>query len=83
MRRSPERKAADDKFEDAVREYLKSFNGEGLLMDWVLVTAEHVIEEDGSATGLSVYVSSEQPLHRTVGLLAYAQRRTDIAIARG
>lgn len=82
MSKTPEEKAALEKFHEAVEEYVRSSGGEGLVIDWMLVTAEHLVEEDGSATALATYVSREQSIYRTAGLVNYARIKIDNTIAR-
>lgn len=50
--------------------------GEGLLVDWTIVTAQHVAEDDGSSsTALGLWTPETQPIHRTMGLIEYAATR--------
>ncbi len=81
--RSPEEQEAIDKFEEAVREYTRFYEVEGLIIDWLLVTAEHIAEDDGgSSTGLAMYVSPTQSIYRTSGLANYAKIRVDENMSR-
>lgn len=54
----------------AIEEALVLEELDGVLMDWIVLTAQHRVEDDGSTTTRMVhYVPDEQPLYRTVGLL--------------
>lgn len=77
-------KEAEETFDQAVRDYLEALDyGDGLLVDWLLVTAQHIVEDDGSSsTGQAIHVSREQPLYRTSGLARYAMKKTDARMER-
>lgn len=81
--RTPEQKAADTAFEDAIRALLAAYGAtEGPLMEWILLTAQHVDEGDGTtATATSHWVAPGQPLHRSLGLLGYSETRVRAHIA--
>lgn len=72
-------KEADEKFEAAINEYLASKGyGDGMLIDWMLVTAQHISHDDGeSSTALSVHVEATQSVYRGVGLARYAVKKTE------
>lgn len=72
-------------FHEAVRVYLESQDyADGLLVDWILVTSQHMIPDDGgSATSLAIMVSRDQPLYRTVGLAQYAITKTQQRLING
>lgn len=71
--------AADEKLEDAIREHLAADeDDEGFLVDWIIVTAQHVPFEDGtSGTTMRMQSSNNQPLYRTAGLAAYAMAKVN------
>lgn len=70
-------KSPQEKLEDAIKEYQASRgHDDGLLVDWVLITAQHIPEADGeSLTANAVYCPSHQPLYRMSGLLKYGEIR--------
>ncbi len=73
----------DEIFHEACRVYLEHCGfGDGLLVDWMLVSAQHMITQDGSATSLSIVVSREQPVYRTAGLVQFAKTKTDAKLVR-
>lgn len=79
----PSDQSADDIFHEAVRVYLEHVGyGDGLLVDWMLVSAQHMIVDDGSATSMSIVVSREQPIYRTSGLIDYAREKTNQKLVR-
>lgn len=67
-------KDANDKLEEAIKEYMEAHeHNEGLLVDWVLVTAQHFDEGDGNtATANAIYGPPNQRLYHALGLLDYA-----------
>lgn len=77
-------KKADDKFQDAIEEYLGEIGyGDGLLIDWLMVTAQHIPHEDGSTgTSLSILVSPQQSVYRGIGLARYAVYKTEKSLDR-
>jgi hypothetical protein len=61
--------AALAKLHEAIRVYLEETDSDtGLLTEWAMVTAQHVITEGGSGTSLSTIVSDELPVYRMLGL---------------
>lgn len=70
---SADRKA-DEKLGKAIEEYLEAQgHTDGLLIEWLLVTAQHIpLDDGGSATGVGVYVDSDQAIYRSIGLAHYA-----------
>lgn len=68
------RKEADEKLEEAIKEYMEANDhGEGLLVDWLLITAQHFDEGDGStATANAIYGPPHQRMYHALGLLDYA-----------
>lgn len=79
----PTEKDAGEIFHEAVRIYLEHLGyGDGLLVDWMLVSAQHLIVDGGSATSMSVVVSREQPIYRTAGLIAYANAQNEKKLFR-
>jgi Mg2+/citrate symporter len=76
---------AQEEFHEAINKYLEAQGyDDGLLTEWVLVTAQHMIPSDGegSATALMIHVSRELPLYRSAGLIQYALVKTEQAIKR-
>lgn len=65
---------SDAKFEEAVKQYLTAQGyDDGLVVDWFLITAQHMVEEDGAgSTALSVFGPYGQPIYRAAGLIQYA-----------
>lgn len=83
MSMNPEQLAAREKFEEAMRAYLITLENPGLLIDWMLVAAEHHTHDGGdTATSIAMYVSEGQSVYRTAGLAAYAKLKTDERMAR-
>lgn len=75
------REEAGKALDKAVEDWQRADEGEGLLMEYVLVTASHVARGDGStATSVSFCCSDDLPLYRSIGLLdfALAQQRVEI-----
>lgn len=80
--RTDEQRAADTRFEAAVDELRSAYESEGLLVEWVLVTAAHIANDDGtSSTAVGHWVPPGQPLHRSLGTLDYATTRLRAHIA--
>lgn len=81
---SSDNKEADEKFHKAVEEYLGEIGyGDGLLIDWLMVTAQHIPHEDGSSgTSLSILTSSQQSVYRSIGLARYAVYKTEKSLER-
>lgn len=79
----PDRRAADATFENAIRDYLAAYGqSDGLLMEWVLTTSQHLSNDDGStSTAVGNWVADGQPLHRSLGLLDYQATRLRAHIA--
>lgn len=80
---SDKRLAAEAKFEEQISEFLKSKGGdadEGILVDWMLLTAHHLEEAEGSATGYGIYGPKHQRVHQAAGLVEYARVKLDKAI---
>lgn len=71
-----EQRKAAEALEAAIRDYIAAYSDSGgLLMEWVLVTAEHYAEGDAGATAVGHWCPVNQPLYRTLGLLDYATSR--------
>jgi hypothetical protein len=71
-------KEADSELEEAIKKYLMAQgHDEGLLFDWFLITAQHIVLDEGSATALGHYQPSNTPIYQTAGLLRYATRLVD------
>lgn len=81
---SDDNQEAQEKFEQAIKEYLESQDfGDGLLIDWIMVTAQHIPKEDGSsATTLSILTSPQQSIYRSIGLARYAVHKTEGNLSR-
>lgn len=81
---SSDNKEADEKFEKAIEEYLGEIGyGDGLLIDWIMVTAQHIPHEDGSTgTSLSILTSPHQSVYRSIGLARYAVHKTEGSLHR-
>ena len=81
---SDNKEKAEEKFENAIREYLEAHEyGDGLLIDWMMVTAQHIPHEDGSSgTSLTILTSPSQSVYRSMGLARYAVVKTEKAVAR-
>lgn len=77
-------KKADDKFQASVEEYLGEIGyGDGLLIDWLMVTAQHIPHEDGSTgTSLTILTSPQQSVYRAIGLARYAVYKTEKSLDR-
>lgn len=69
------REEAEAKLEEAIREFLVfKEHDDGLVLDWVLVTAQHIDRgEDGIFTATGMYVPVHQKIHHTAGLVRYAE----------
>lgn len=72
---------ARENLEKAIQEYIECIDSyqedPGLLMDWVLVTAHHIADEEGEGTANGIYTGKSQPLYRTAGLVQYALVKVD------
>lgn len=81
--RTDEQREADATFEAAIVELLKAYgSADGPLMEWVLVTSTHHLDDDGStSTSVGQWVAPGQPLHRSLGLLDYSTTRLRAHIA--
>jgi hypothetical protein len=81
--RTPEQRAADTAFEAAIQALRAAYDEtEGMLMEWVVLTSQHIAEDDGSSsTAVSRWVAPGQPLHRSLGLLDYGATRLRAVIA--
>lgn len=81
--RTSEQKSADDRFADAISELMLAYGAtDGLLIEWVLLTAQHHVNDDGTtSTSVGNYTQPGQPFHRSLGLLDYAQVRLRAHIA--
>lgn len=68
-----------EKFEVALKEFLQSQGyDDGLVVDWLLISAQHIIEDDGSSsTALALSGPTTQPIYRAAGLVKYANRVID------
>lgn len=78
-----ELRAADERFEDAIRDYLAAYDeSDGLLMEWVLITTQHQAHDDGrTSTAVGRWVPDDQPLYRSLGMLDYQATRLRAHIA--
>lgn len=74
---------AHEKLEDAVKEILiASGHDDGLVVDWVLVVAQHIPGAEGNnATGTGIYGPHDQPTYRAAGLIGYAKAIIDRKLA--
>lgn len=81
---SDDNQEAQEKFEQAIKEYLETIDfGDGLLIDWIMVTAQHIPHEDGSSgTTLSILTSPQQSVYRSIGLARYAIHKTEGSLNR-
>lgn len=71
-----EEKALDplETLHEAIRVYLETKGyDDGLLMEWVLITSQHKVVENGTATGIAITFSNELPLYRAAGLVKYGE----------
>lgn len=68
---------AEAEFEAAIAKYMAALGQrEGLVVDWFLITAEHVdTGHDRTMTAYGYYGPHAQRLHNGLGLLNYAQLR--------
>lgn len=80
--RTPEQRDADDAFEEAIRALLTAYGADdGLLLEWVIDTTQHIAEADGSSSTVTAYFTNPgAPLHRTLGLLGYVDERVRTTI---
>lgn len=61
--------------ENAIRQALRDQGGEGLLTEWVIVTASRGFEDDGrSYTEIGTIIPADLPAHHAIGLMALAQQ---------
>ena len=68
-------------FAEALQEFLNSQGApHGLLMDWIVVSAEHIAEQGGTSTAVGIWGPDDQPIYRRAGLLKYATERIDLEI---
>lgn len=59
--------------EDAIKEELERIGAQGVLTEWVLVTATTRYEDEGAVTQIATIMPDDQvPYHRLMGLLDYA-----------
>lgn len=64
-----------NKLEDVIREALSAQGGEGLLTEWVIVTASRGYEDDGRCfTEIGTIVPADMPAHHAVGLMSLARQ---------
>lgn len=77
-------KEADEKFQAAIEEYLGEIGyGDSLLIDWLVVSAQHMPHEDGSTgTSLTILTSPQQSVYRAIGLARYAVYKTEKSLER-
>lgn len=80
-----ERKMAEENLEEAIKDFLATCgHDEGLLVDWMLVTAHHIDSGDGDTwTANGIYGPREQPIYRAAGLVTYAQIKVSQKLNRG
>ncbi|MFJ9657603.1 hypothetical protein ACIRPR_06495 [Streptomyces griseoflavus] len=83
---SPEAKAAYQRLRDAIEEVARLEGTEGVLTEWVVVTAHQRYDEDGDGiTQIATLVpegGGQTPYHRLMGLLDYALTRCRAEVAR-
>ena len=81
----PELKAAYQRLADSIDEVVRLEGAEGVLTEWVLVTATQRFDEDGDGltqVGITLPDGGGQvPYHRVMGLLDYALTRYRAEIA--
>lgn len=76
MGATDEQKAADRALEEAIDRMSKAYGEEGLLMEWVVITAHHIDDgEGGSATGIDYFASDDLPVYRMQGLIEFVRDR--------
>ena len=86
---SDEKKAAYQRLADAIDEVARLEGAQGVLTEWVLVTATQHYDEDGDGltqVGITLPDGGGQvPYHRVMGLLDYAltRYRAEVADAEG
>lgn len=74
--RTEEQKAADKNLEEAIDLVGKAYGEEGLLMEWVVVTANHTTDSFGKTyTSVDWFCSDDLPYYRTQGLLGFTLDR--------
>ena len=78
-------KTPEQILQEAIRDYLGSRgHTDGVLMDWVIVTSQHVVNpQGGSATNLAFHTSEDMALHRVAGLIRYADIRIEELFRHG
>lgn len=83
----PERKAAYARLEEAIREVNELGGGEGVLTEWLVVTATHSYDDDGDVlTQIGKLLpggGGQVPYHHMMGLLDYALTRCRAEVATG
>lgn len=66
---------AIDALEKAITEALREQGAEGLLTEWVIITASRGFEDDGrSYTEIGTIIPADLPAHHAIGLMALAQQ---------
>lgn len=66
----PEIVKAHEEFEQAVNKYLEAIDqADGIIVDWVFVTAQSIIHENNSSTMVGWSARLNQPAYRTKGLM--------------
>ena len=82
--RTPEQLVADRVLAAAIQACLTAYDAEGVLMELVVVTAQHITDDAGvTYTAVGHYVPDGLPLHRLAGLLLHELRRTEAKFAGG
>jgi hypothetical protein len=85
---TPEELKAEQALEEAIKNVLvvRGYT-DGLLMDWVVITAQHIVpneDPDGSgATGHLMLTPHTQPAYRCDGLLDYGKMLVNRRYNRG
>lgn len=72
---NPELKAAYQRLAEAIRDVSQLEGAEGIITEWVVVTAHQSFDDDGDPTvqiGQWMPDGGEVPYHRVMGLLDYA-----------
>jgi hypothetical protein len=81
----PDNKAAYQRLEDAIKEVARIEEAEGVLTEWVVVTAFQRYDDEGDAlTQVGTLLpdgGGHVPYHRMMGLLDYALTRCRAEIA--
>lgn len=82
---SDEKKDAYQRLAEAVDEVVRLEGAEGVLTEWVLVTATQCFDEDGDGlTQIAITLpdgGGQVPYHRVMGLLDYALTRYRAEVA--